>query len=116
MSELFNYRAKVKKVIDADTVDLYVDLGFHVSVAIRTRLMGIDAPEVSTAEGRTARDWLRRLLPEGTAVGVSTYKDPNDKYGRWLARIDITDPVGAVYDLADMLVANGYAVRKVYPS
>lgn len=102
---MFEYRATVAKVIDGDTVDLVVSLGFHVSIAIRTRLLGIDAPEVSTPEGKAVRDTLRQMLPVGTAVTVQTQKHPGDKYGRWLARI--VTPFG---DLAEWLVAGGMAV------
>ena len=100
----YQYHAIVVKVIDGDTVDLVVDLGFHVSIAIRTRLIGIDAPEVSTPAGKLVRDTLRGMLPIGTAVTVQTEKHPGDKYGRWLARIGT--PFG---DLAEWLVAGGMA-------
>lgn len=100
----YEYRASVAKVIDGDTVDLVVDLGFHVSLAIRTRVLGIDAPEVSTPEGRVVRDALRAQLPAGTVVMIVTEKDPGDKYGRWLARI--AAPFG---DLADWLITGGMA-------
>lgn len=102
---MFSYRAKVIKVIDGDTVDLNVDLGFHCEIGIRTRLLGINAPEVSTAEGKQVRDWLRERLPIGDAVTVDTFKDPGDKYGRWLARINSRGE-----DICSVLVAHGYAV------
>lgn len=102
---MFNYSAVVTKVIDGDTVDLTVDLGFHITLDIRTRLMGINAPEVSTPEGRTARDALRAQLPIGTAVTVETQKDPGDKYGRWLALIEA--PFG---DVCQWMLSNNYAV------
>lgn len=101
---MFDYSATIAKVIDGDTVDLIVDLGFHVSVAIRTRLLGIDAPEVSTAEGKVARDRLRAELPFGLTVALHTEKDPGDKYGRWLAQI-----IGPNGDVAQWMVAEGLA-------
>lgn len=101
---MFEYRAAIAKVIDGDTVDLIVDLGFHVSVAIRTRVLGVDTPEVSTVEGRAVRDLLREKLPIGSGVTIATQKDPGDKYGRWLARIET--PFG---DLATWLLAGGMA-------
>ena len=101
---MFDYTATVTKVIDGDSIDLIVDLGFHISVAIRTRLLGIDAPETSTPGGKVARDRLRAELPVGTAVTIHTEKDPGDKYGRWLAKID-----GPMGDVADWMIAQGLA-------
>lgn len=102
---MFEYAATVVKVIDGDTVDLTVDLGFHVSIAIRTRVLGIDAPETSTSAGKVARDRLREELPVGQSVMIHTAKDPGDKYGRWLARI-----MGPMGDLSEWMVAKGLAV------
>jgi micrococcal nuclease len=99
------YKATVTKVIDGDTVDLLVDLGLHIRTGIRTRLLGINAPELSTEEGRLARDALRRVLPVGLALIVRTYKDPGDKYGRWLAQLATAD----IPDVCAWLIANGYA-------
>lgn len=101
---MFDYNATVVKVIDGDTVDLSVDLGFHVSLTIRTRLIGIDAPEVSTPEGKIARDRLREALPVSSAVAVHTAKSPGDKYGRWLAAIS-----GGMGDVAEWMLAQGLA-------
>jgi micrococcal nuclease len=101
----YSYRATVVKVIDADTVDVDVALGFHVRVAIRTRLLGINAPEVATQAGKDARDYLRGVLPPGTAVIVRTYADPKDKYGRWLAELQLGEVL-----INDQLVDAGHAV------
>lgn len=111
-SVMYKYRATVAKVIDGDTVDFEVDLGFHVHVYIRTRLYGLDAPETSTIEGKQAKAVLRALLPVDTAVVLHTYKDPTDKYGRWLATINIVN--GPVQSVNDTLVSQGYAVAKMY--
>lgn len=102
---MFEYRATVVKVIDGDTIDFTVDLGFHVSLAIRTRVLGIDAPEVTTAAGKNVRDGLRAALPTGSEVTIRTQKDPGDKYGRWLA--DIDGPFG---NLSQWMIAQGWAV------
>ena len=89
---MFTYAAKLIEVIDADTVDLLIDLGFGVHVKERCRLYGIDAPEMPTAQGQAAKAYLESLL--GTATGdlhVQTIKmtrkpkEKTDKYGRYLA-------------------------------
>lgn len=100
---MFEYQAQVVKVIDGDTVDLLCDLGFHVRIAIRTRLLGIDAPELGTPAGKAARDWLTAELTG--ACTVRTFRVPGDKYGRWLAVI--THPV--LGDVAAALMAKGHA-------
>ena len=89
---MFTYAAKLIEVIDGDTVDLLIDLGFGVHVQERCRLYGIDAPEMPTAQGQAARAYLESLI--GAATGdlhVQTIKmtrkpkEKTDKYGRYLA-------------------------------
>ena len=89
---MFTYAAKLIEVIDGDTVDLLIDLGFGVHVKERCRLYGIDAPEMPTEAGKTAKAYLESLL--GAATGelfVATRKmtrkpkEKTDKYGRYLA-------------------------------
>lgn len=87
---MFEYRCNLDRVVDGDTVDLIVDLGFHVSINIRVRLMGVMAPEVRGAEreaGRAATQQLASFLAGGNLT-VQTHKGrTNDKYGRWLGII-----------------------------
>ena len=89
---MFTYAAKLIEVIDGDTVDLLIDLGFGVHVKERCRLYGIDAPEMPTAQGQAAKAYLETLI--GAATGelfVATRKmtrkpkEKTDKYGRYLA-------------------------------
>lgn len=87
MRTLYEFNATVRKVVDGDTIDFDVDLGFTVHVNIRTRLLGINAPEVSTEEGRLVRDTVREWYPVGTPVTIRTHKAAGDKYGRWLAEV-----------------------------
>ena len=51
---IYVYNAHLDRVVDADTIDLMVDLGFNVKMKMRVRLMGIDAPERYTPEGKAA--------------------------------------------------------------
>ena len=89
---MFTYAAKLIEVIDGDTVDLLIDLGFGVHVKERCRLYGIDAPEMPTDVGKAAKTYLESLI--GAATGelyVATRKmtrkpkEKTDKYGRYLA-------------------------------
>ena len=90
------YDAELIRVVDGDTVDAWIDLGFDITIRRRIRLWGIDAPEMRTrglqekAEGFAAKDRLIEILElnHGTfavrSVGV-------DKYGRCLGEIYIQD-------------------------
>ena len=89
---MYTYAAKLIEVIDGDTVDLLIDLGFGIHVQERCRLYGIDAPEMPTESGKAAKAYLESLL--GAATGglfVATRKmarkpkEKTDKYGRYLA-------------------------------
>ena len=89
---MFTYQAKLIEVIDGDTVDLLIDLGFGVHVRERCRLYGIDAPEMPTEAGRNAKAYLESLIGEATGeLFVATRKmtrkpkEKTDKYGRYLA-------------------------------
>lgn len=101
----YEYTAKVIRIVDADTIWLDVDLGFDVRRKDSFRLAGINAPEVSTVEGKAARDWLVDLLKPGDEVVVRTQKDHREKYGRYLAVI-----VSRGRNLNDDLVKTGHAV------
>ena len=105
---MFEYMATVLKVIDGDTVDLDVDLGFDVHAKMRFRLAGIDAPELRTAEGKTARNWLVLNLAVGREVVVCTEKDRKEKYGRYLATIF---PVDGSMSINDKMVEAGHAKK-----
>ena len=86
---IYIYKAELIRVVDGDTVDLIIDLGFDTSRKERFRLYGIDAPEMNTAEGKAAKAWLREVLQPLEAIYVQTIqletKAKRDKYGRFLA-------------------------------
>ena len=88
---MFSYQAKLIEVIDGDTVDLLVDLGFGIHVKERFRLYGIDAPEMPTEEGKIAKAYLESILGTAIELYVATRKmirrpqEKTDKYGRYLA-------------------------------
>ena len=87
---MFEYRAKVTAVYDADTITVDIDLGFHAwQKKMKLRFYGIDAPEMRGKErpdGLKARDWLRQRIL-GNEVTIITHKDKQGKYGRWLAEV-----------------------------
>ena len=82
-ASFYTYRAKVLRVIDGDTVWLDIDCGFRVWTRQKVRLRGIDTPEIETAEGVQARDFVVDALKGLQFVAVTTTKP--DKYDRYLA-------------------------------
>lgn len=99
MSERFWYGATVLKVVDGDTLDLMVDLGFSVHHKIRVRLYGLNTPESRTKDlkekelGLKAKSFVEDWVTNHKWVFVNTIPDKSDKYGRVLARIYSSDKV-----------------------
>ena len=104
----FWYQATVISNHDGDTMTLNIDLGRRQYSIDSIRLIGINAPELSEVGGKDARDFLRFLCPPGTEVRIQTFKNKNDKYGRWLGKVYLPTEVG-VDCVNDMMVAAGHA-------
>lgn len=86
------YQAEVVSVHDGDTIALKIDMGKRIFAIDSIRLLGINAPELSQAGGKEARDYLRSLCPPGLQLRVQTFKNKKDKYGRWLGKVYISSP------------------------
>lgn len=125
---MYTYRGEVKAVIDADTIDVLIDLGFGVHTMQRLRLYGIDAPEMRTEAGKIAKEYVKSVLLGGDAfkyVYVRTLKDKKDKYGRKLAVL-YWDEVAMEEDryesrvdmmgmsINQQIVNNGHAVERYW--
>jgi micrococcal nuclease len=106
---VYEYRAKLIRVVDGDTVWLDVDLGCDIHVAMSCRLYGVNAPEMSTAEGEDAKAYVAGWFLENEDVILHTLKDKKEKYGRYLARI-YPDVEGAA-SLNDQLIDTKHAVE-----
>ena len=95
----YQYWAKVTRVVDGDTLDLDVQVGFNMSIAARVRLLGINTPEIYSVKkgseeyqkGQEAIAFLNKYLEEGSWVEVKIFEAKRDKYGRWLAEIFVGD-------------------------
>ena len=102
---MYEYRAKIKRVVDGDTVDFIVDLGFSVHITIRTRLLGVDTPERGHEDWAKATSECRRLLLSVAESSDGSYPDwvkikteNTGKYGRWLVQIDgVTDELAKIW-------------------
>ena len=102
---MYQYKCKVLRVIDGDTVDCSVDLGFRISMEMRFRLFGINAPEMRTEAGKASRAKLLALMPEGSELIVNTNKDKKEKYGRYLGTFIDSDG----HDINVQMVLSGHA-------
>jgi len=92
---LYYYYAEVVRVVDGDTYDLRVDLGFRHSFQDRFRLKGADTPEVygvnASEKGKEVSAYVDRLLrAQKVPFLIQTFKDDRGKYGRWLVDIELT--------------------------
>jgi micrococcal nuclease len=87
---MFEYRAKVKKVYDGDTITVDIDLGFGVVLKNqKIRLLNINTPEVKGSarkEGLFVRDNLREKILNKKII-LKTHRDKKGKYGRWLGEV-----------------------------
>jgi micrococcal nuclease len=95
---MFEYQCKIVKIIDGDTVDVDIDLGFGVWLKKqRIRLYGIDTPESRTRDleekkyGLVAKKFVEAHLPVGSTRTLTTVKDKVGKYGRILGKFKAYD-------------------------
>lgn len=108
--ETYTRNAVITNVHDGDTVSLDLDLGYEIHAHVNCRMNGIDAPELSTADGKVSAAYLQKRLPLGTAVTVQTVKgDENDKYGRYLAEVFVEGQTKSVnQEMIDQGLAKPY--------
>lgn len=102
-------KAEVLKITDGDTIVCRVDMGYHVFSTRPLRLNRIDAPELKEEAGKIAKNHLIEYLPVGALVLVQTFKNPKDKYSRWLADIYYNGVC-----INDYMVEQGHAVYRTY--
>ena len=118
---LFRYRVLDCSVVDGDTVDATLDVGFRWSMRDRFRLygpdpagkVGLNAPEMSTPEGRAARDWLVARLA-GAELVARTVRDSREKFGRLLVVLWAKRATDLWANVNAELIAAGHAALKAY--
>jgi micrococcal nuclease len=111
---MYEYRVKqVLKVVDGDTIDVVIDLGFDISFTSRVRLAGIDTPESRTTDarekilGQEVKEYLKKALDGATDIVIRTEKvDSSEKYGRILGWLFVNKQTSS---LNTELVNKGYA-------
>jgi micrococcal nuclease len=111
---MYEYRVKkVNKIVDGDTIDVDIDLGFAVSFTQRVRLAGIDTPESRTTDlkekalGLEVKEKLKKEIAAAKDIVIKTEKpDSSEKYGRILGWLFLD---GADVSLNQKLINEGYA-------
>jgi micrococcal nuclease len=111
---MYEYFVKeVKNVVDGDTIDVIIDLGFDILFASRVRLAGIDTPESRTTDkaekalGLEAKEYLKKYLKDAKSVVIRTEKmDSSEKYGRILGWVYVN---GDSESLNNKMINDGYA-------
>jgi micrococcal nuclease len=107
------YVRKVENIVDGDTIDVLIDLGFDILFQSRVRLAGIDTPESRTKDlkekalGLESKEYLKKQLKDAKSVIIKTEKmDSSEKYGRILGWVYVN---GDTVSLNDKMINDGYA-------
>lgn len=90
---MHTYKAVCTRVIDGDTIELDIDLGFHVHTTVRGRLLGVNAPELFSGDnrdkGKLAKDHMETLVLNKPLI-INTFKDKKS-FDRWIVEIKYED-------------------------
>ena len=111
---MYEYNCEVTRVVDGDTVDVIIDLGFDIFYKSRVRLYGIDTPESRTRDkdekvrGLMSKQYLIDELSKGQVV-IKTHKDKKGKFGRLLG--ELVNPDNEDQNANKMLLEEGHAVE-----
>jgi len=108
------YRIRsIAKVVDGDTIDANIDLGFDISLSKRIRLAGIDTPESRTKDeyekklGLESKEWLKKHLEGAKDILIKTeLPDSTEKYGRIIGHLYIN---GGEVSVNNKMIDEGYA-------
>ena len=111
---MYEYHVKkVTNVVDGDTIDVDIDLGFDISFSSRVRLAGIDTPESRTTDkaekvlGLEAKEYVKSKIKDAKEVVIKTEKmDSSEKYGRILGWVFLD---GSKVSINEQMIAEGYA-------
>ena len=117
---MYQYNAKILRIVDGDTIDIDIDLGFGVWIhKERVRLEGIDTPESRTRDlvekkfGLLSKEYVKGFLPVGkTAKLICKSYDAKGKFGRILGDFEIYDSSkDCVASLVQTMINDGYGVH-----
>ena len=113
---MYQYKVKLDRVIDGDTIDCYIDLGFSINTKKRIRFAGINTPESRTrdleekARGLAAKARLKEILEKASEIHLDSHG--LGKYGRVLGQLHIsTENSPTMVNVNELLITEGHAVE-----
>jgi len=104
---MYTYKARINRVVDGDTVNLTIDLGFRLSMTANCRLAGINAPELNTDAGKHSKMMLDMITPKKQDITI--HSTGLDKYGRPIVIMEHFDKNEGSFN--EWMVKNKYAVN-----
>ena len=114
---MYEYKCKVKRVVDGDTMDVILDLGFSVHHAVRVRMAGIDTPESRTrdkdekARGKLSKAFLKESIKGRKIILKTKIKDAKGKFGRVIAEVWAEFEEGSLRNINALMIKECYAVK-----
>ena len=127
---MYEYKCKVKRVVDGDTMDVILDLGFDIHHAVRVRMAGIDTPESRTrdldekARGKLAKEFLKNWVTEyennKKNIVIKTKKEKaKGKFGRvlgelWVEGVNVNEDMMESYHAVPYSAQNKEEVKKLH--
>ena len=114
---MYEYKCKVKRVVDGDTMDVILDLGFDIHHAVRVRMAGIDTPESRTrdkdekARGKLSKAFLKESIKGRKIILKTKIKDAKGKFGRVIAEVWAEFEEGSLRNINELMIKECYAVK-----
>jgi micrococcal nuclease len=110
----YTYRATLAKVVDGDTIDVYINVGFYTAMRKRLRFLDVDTEELRSSDAsrrelaKEAKARVEELLNDATKLYVQTKMDSTGKYGRLLAYVWYMGEDGVAHNLNHQLLDEGF--------
>ena len=114
---MYEYKCEVKRVVDGDTMDVILDLGFDILHACRVRLSGIDTPESRTrdldekARGKLSKAFLKESIKGKKIVLKTKLSDSRGKFGRVIAEVWAEFEEGSLRNVNELMIKESHAVK-----
>ena len=113
---MYQYKVKLDRIIDGDTVDCYIDLGFDIQTKKRIRFAGINTPESRTRDleekkrGLAAKARLKEILEQASEIHLDS--QGLGKYGRVLGKLHVSsENLPTMINVNELLITEGHAVE-----
>ena len=113
---MYQYKIKLDRVVDGDTIDCYIDLGFNIQTKKRIRFAGINTPESRTRDleekkrGLAAKARLKEILEEASELHFDSHG--LGKYGRVLGQLHVCNENSpTMVNVNELLITEGHAVE-----